>query len=62
MECMQYRNAIFIITEERSCPIYNVGEEFKVENDALTVPEAKSACLMLVRELMKAVAERQSLE
>jgi CRP-like cAMP-binding protein len=59
---MQYRNAIFTITEERSCPIYNVGEEFKVENDALTVPDAKSACLILVRELMKAVAERQSLE
>jgi CRP-like cAMP-binding protein len=59
---MEYRNAIFIITEERSCPIYNVGEEFKVENDALTVPEAKPACLMMVRELMKADAEKQSLE
>jgi uncharacterized repeat protein (TIGR04076 family) len=59
---MEYRNAIFIITEERACPIYNVGEEFKVENDALTVPEAKTACLMMVRELMKAVAEKQSME
>ncbi len=59
---MEYRNAIFIITEERSCPIYNVGEELKVENDALTVPEAKPACLMLVRELMKAVADKQSME
>ena len=59
---MEYRNAIFIITEERSCPIYNVGEELKVENDALTVPEAKPACLMLVRELMKVVADKQSME
>ena len=59
---MEYRNAIFIITEERSCPIYNVGEEFKVENDALTIPEIKPACLMMVRELMKAVTEKQSLE
>lgn len=59
---MEYRNAIFIITEERSCPIYNVGEEFKVENNALAVPEAKAACLLLVRELMKAVVEKQSLE
>ena len=59
---MEYRNAIFVITEERSCPIYNVGEEFKVENDALSVPEAKPACLMLVRELIKAVADKQSLE
>jgi CRP-like cAMP-binding protein len=59
---MEYRNAIFIVTEEFSCPIYNVGEEFIVENEALTVPEIKPACLLMVRELMKAVAEKQSLE
>ncbi len=59
---MEYRNAIFIITEERSCPIYNVGEEFKVENSGLTVPDAKPACLMMVRELLKAVTEKQTLE
>jgi CRP/FNR family transcriptional regulator, cyclic AMP receptor protein len=59
---MDYRNAIFLVTEERSCPIYNVGEEFKVEQMALTVPEGKPACLMMVRELMKAVAEKKSME
>lgn len=59
---MEYRNAIFIVTEERSCPIYNAGEEFKVEQMALTVPEGKPACLMMVRELMKAVAEKKSME
>lgn len=59
---MEYRNAIFIVSEERSCPIYNVGEEFKVEDMALTVPEAKPACLMMVRELMKAVSAKQSFE
>ena len=59
---MEYRNAIFIVTEELMCPIYNVGEEFKVENMGLTVPEVKPACLMMVRELMKAVAEKQSFE
>lgn len=59
---MDYRNAIFIVTEERACPIYNVGEEFKVEQMALTVPESKPACLMMVRELMKAVADKKSME
>ena len=59
---MDYRNAIFIVTEERACPIYNVGEEFKVEQMALTVPEGKPACLMMVRELMKAVADKKSME
>ncbi|WP_028317478.1 cyclic nucleotide-binding domain-containing protein [Desulfobulbus elongatus] len=59
---MEYRNAIFIVTEERSCPIYNVGEEFKVEQAALTVPEGKPVCLLMVRELLKAVAEKKSME
>jgi CRP-like cAMP-binding protein len=57
-----YRNAIFVVTEERSCPIYNVGEEFKVENNALTVPEGKTACLLMVQELMKAVSEKKSMK
>ncbi len=59
---MEFRNAIFVVTEERSCPIYNVGEEFKVEDMGLTVPEAKPACLVLVREIMKAVAQERSFE
>ena len=59
---IEYKNAIFIVTEERSCPIYNVGEEFKVESMALTVPESKPVCLLMVRELMKAVTERHNLE
>ena len=33
-----------------------------MENDALTGPEAKPACLMMVRELMKVIAEKQSME
>ncbi len=59
---MDFRNAIFVVTEERSCPIYNVGEEFKVEDMGLTVPEAKPACLMLVREIIRAVGEERSFE
>ncbi|MGE4559590.1 MAG: cyclic nucleotide-binding domain-containing protein, partial [Desulfobulbus sp.] len=58
----EYRDAIFIVTEERSCPIYNVGEEFKVEDNGLTVPEGKTACLLMVRELLKAVTGKKSLE
>ena len=59
---MEYRDAIFVVTEERSCPIYNVGEEFKVVKMGLTVPEGKAVCLMMVRELMKAVTEKKSME
>ena len=51
---MQYRNAIFIVTEEYSCPIYNVGEEFQVRDMALSVASDKPVCLMLVREILQA--------
>ncbi len=46
-----FRDAIFIVTEERSCPIYNAGEEFKVENFSLTVPAHKSGCLYLAQSI-----------
>jgi CRP-like cAMP-binding protein len=54
-----YRDAIFVVTEEQACPIYNVGEEIKVENLSLVVPESKPACLMMVREVMKATGDKE---
>lgn len=59
---MEFKNAIFIVTEERACPIYNVGEEFKVEDMGLTVPEAKPACLKMVQVVIKATTEQRSFE
>ena len=53
MSAKEFRDAIFVVTEERACPIYNVGEEFRVEGMGLSVPEAKPVCLMMVRELMQ---------
>jgi CRP/FNR family transcriptional regulator, cyclic AMP receptor protein len=47
----KFRDAIFIVTEEHSCPIYNTGEEFKVENFSLTVPAYKSGCLYLAQAI-----------
>ena len=51
---MEFRNAIFIVTEEQSCPIYNVGEEFQVRDMALTVKSEKPACLKLVQKVAQA--------
>jgi len=51
-------DAIFVVTDERSCPIYNVGEEFKVENLGLTVPSLKPGCLFLAQEIAKIVSSR----
>ncbi len=59
---MDFKNAIFVVTEERACPMYNVGEEFKVEEMGLTVPEAKPACLKMVQVVIKATTEQQSFE
>nr|WP_321465229.1 cyclic nucleotide-binding domain-containing protein [uncultured Desulfobulbus sp.] len=58
----KYRDAIFVVTEEHACPIYNIGEEFKVENSSLKVPEGKAACLLMVQELMAAISERKSMK
>ncbi len=59
---MEFRNAIFIVTEEFSCPIYSVGEEFMVRDLALTVDSGKSLCLKMVQALMQAQAGAGTLE
>jgi CRP/FNR family transcriptional regulator, cyclic AMP receptor protein len=55
-----YRDAIFVVVEERSCPIYNAGDEFKVKKFCLSVPSHKPDCLCLAQEIAKIVASRDS--
>lgn len=59
---MEYKDAIFIVTEERACPFYNVGEEFKISDMGLTVPEAKPACLKMVQVVINATTSKKSFE
>lgn len=59
---MEFCDAIFIVTEERRCPIYNVGDEFKVARDILTVPEIKPACLILVRQILRVTTGQSILQ
>ncbi len=59
---MEFRNAIFVVTEERFCPIYNVGDEFNVLRDALTIPGVKPSCLILVRSIMRIVEGQEALK
>jgi hypothetical protein len=59
---MEFRNAIFIVTEELSCPIYNVGEEFMIRDLALTVDSGKPVCLKMVQELIRGQAGTGSFE
>ncbi|OGR17827.1 MAG: Crp/Fnr family transcriptional regulator [Desulfobacterales bacterium GWB2_56_26] len=57
---VKYRDAIFIVTGEKSCPIYNLGEELKVVNYSLSVPSFKPSCLFLTAEISKIVTSRES--
>ncbi len=50
-----FSDAIFVVTEERSCPIYNVGEELKVEKFSLSVPSFKPGCLFLAQEIVNII-------
>jgi len=59
---MEFRNAIFVVTGERFCPIYNVGDEFNVQRDALTIPGVKPTCLVLVRQIMRITEGQESLK
>ena len=58
---MEYRNAVFVVTSEDSCPIYNVGEEIQIQDSAVSVDYEKPVCLILVRELHKALAKKLQL-
>lgn len=59
---MQFRNGVFIITEEDHCPLYNVREELKVNEGVLTLTAGKSTCLTLARELIDIASADQSYE
>ncbi|XCN72748.1 MAG: DUF4388 domain-containing protein [Candidatus Electrothrix aestuarii] len=59
---MEYRNAVFVVTEEHACPIYNVGEEFIVHDSTLTIEHNKEVCLLLVQELLKALTGARPLQ
>jgi CRP/FNR family transcriptional regulator, cyclic AMP receptor protein len=55
------RNAIFVVVEEHACPVYNIGEEFKVEKFRLSVPSHKVHCLYLARKIADIILSSQSL-
>ena len=59
---MEFKNAIFVVREEENCPVYNVGEEFRVEDMGLTVPEAKPVCLKLAQAIIDATTRKQTFE
>ncbi|HSL40270.1 MAG TPA: cyclic nucleotide-binding domain-containing protein, partial [Desulforhopalus sp.] len=57
----KYRDAVFLITEERSCPIYNAGEELKVQNFNLLIPSYKPTCLHLAQKIVNIVTVKDTI-
>lgn len=54
---MKFRNGVFVITEERYCPLYNVGEEIYVDGGVMRLPAGKSTCLTLAQDVIRLVSE-----
>ncbi|BHH83080.1 cyclic nucleotide-binding domain-containing protein [Desulforhopalus sp. 52FAK] len=47
----KYCDAVFVITEEKSCPVYNIGEELKIQNFCLSISSYKPGCLHLAKNI-----------
>jgi hypothetical protein len=59
---MQFRDGIFVITEENHCPLYNAGDEFSVEGLSLTFPASKPTCLVLAKDVISITTEDVAFE
>lgn len=47
----KYKDAVFLVIEERGCPVYNVGEELKVQDFCLSITSYKPGCLHLAKKI-----------
>ncbi|MCI5159800.1 MAG: cyclic nucleotide-binding domain-containing protein, partial [Candidatus Electrothrix sp. AUS1_2] len=54
---MKFRDSVFVVTEEYSCPLYKVGDEFIMRDSALTVECGKEFCMILMKDMLKMLAE-----
>ncbi|MGW8194358.1 MAG: DUF4388 domain-containing protein [Desulforhopalus sp.] len=59
---MQFRNGVFVVTEEDHCPLYNVREELSVSEGALTLPAGKPTCLTLAKDVVEIASADTSYE
>ena len=48
-------NAVFVVTNEKSCPYYDLGDELRVENSTLSISSFKPVCLHLAESITTVV-------
>lgn len=56
----KYRDVTFIVVEERSCPIYDTGDELKVQNFSLVTSHYKASCLHLTSKIADIVTIKKN--
>lgn len=61
-QAVEFRKGVFVITEEKNCPLYNVGEELGVEQNWINMPSMKSTCLILAKDIAKLASDDVSYE
>lgn len=59
---MQFRNGVFIITEEKNCPLYNTGEEMSVNEGTFKLPASKPTCLILAQDVIELASDDVAFE
>ncbi len=59
---MQFRNGVFVITEEKNCPLYNVGDEMGIAEGFFTLPAGKPTCLILAKKMIDLASEDVAFE
>jgi hypothetical protein len=55
-------NAVFVVTEEYSCPLYHGGDEFIIRDSTISAGRNKDLCVWLVQELLTAMSESDLLK
>lgn len=55
------KNGVFIVTNEKSCPYYDLGDELTVENSTLAISAFKPVCLHLADKIKSVVTSPESI-
>ncbi|MCP4104188.1 MAG: hypothetical protein GY749_01405 [Desulfobacteraceae bacterium] len=55
---MVISEAIFKIIEEDNCPLYQLGDEFRLSDRALSLSEDKQACIILILDITELLLNR----
>lgn len=56
---VKMQDAIFLITQEKACPLYNVTEEIKVANASISISSYKPVCLHLSKKCIEVVSAKE---